>query len=172
MIFFNSLKHGHKQVHACALTPANSHFGSIFECLMTPMGGIGEFSRYNMLDRIQAFSMPQACWKTICIFIHNGWVWSLKLQQKCIWHIAAYMQLCICALCLLLYFTANVLLFPFMQIQYICISMSDICSHSWLCIYAADLYPSGSGSAVLDKYIQSQETKAIPTLFSLLALDQ
>lgn len=31
------------------------------ECLMTLRGGTGESSRYNMLDRIQVFSMPQAC---------------------------------------------------------------------------------------------------------------
>lgn len=43
---------------------------------------------------------------------------------------------------------------------------------NWLSIRAADFCPSGSGSSDLDKCIQSQETKVIPTLCSLLALDQ
>lgn len=92
------------------------------ECLMTLGGGIGESSRYNMLDQIQAFSVPQACWKTTCIIIHSRCVWSLKLQQKN--HLAhsslhAEEFLSICALCLWLLFDVSVLF---------CFSFS--CKHS------------------------------------------
>lgn len=117
------------------------------------------------------------------MYIYSLWV-CLVSQTATKMHLAhsnshAVVSLSICAL---YYLTANVLVSPF-PCKYIHIYMSQIVflhiteakrihSQSWLCIYAADLYPSGSGSAVLDKYIQSQETKTIPTLFSLLALDQ
>lgn len=52
------------------------------ERLMTLGGGVGESSRYNMLAGIQAFSIPRARWKTICIFIHGGCVRSHKQQWK------------------------------------------------------------------------------------------
>lgn len=158
------------------------------ECLMTLRGGTGESSRYNMLDEIQAFSIPRACWKTICILIHGGCVWSHKQKQKGNGHMEAYIWVCVgLSLC----FTVHALPFLYMQINlHLCHSPRLRCQHigraEHICstvitllylsncssIHAADLYPSGSAASDLDKYIPSQETKAIRTSCSLLALDQ
>lgn len=156
---------------------------------MTLGGGIGESSRYNMLDEIQAFSIPRACWNTICIFIFSGFVWSHRRRQKGGGPAEAHNAVtCVCVR-RLLYFTVHALRFLFIQI-YLCLCQclrlgylhlvvggggrihlqSGICNCS--SIHATDLYPPGSRSSDLDKYIQSQETKAIPPLCPLLALDQ
>lgn len=42
--------------------------------------------QYSMSERIQDFSIPRGCWKTLCIFIRSGCVWSHKQKQKGIGH--------------------------------------------------------------------------------------
>lgn len=145
--------------------------------------------QYSMLERIQDFSIPRARWKTVCIFIHSGCVWSHKQKKKKALGTCCRSLQCN-HVCLVLAFTVRALLFSFMQIflhqclrsrclrvvvgaDYIhsfAITSLYICNCS--SIRAADIYLSGSGSSDLDEYIQSQETQAIPTLCSLLALDQ
>lgn len=188
---YNNLRHAHK--HTLTLTHAHLltlilALSSTAECLMTLRGGIEDSSRYNMLDEIQAFSIPRACWKTIFIFIHSGCVWSHKQKQKGIRHTAAcnaIVCLSTCAQFIALLYCSR-FAFPFhANMSKFCSTLSvwqntctDLQSHCCisvsksLSIHATDLYPSGSGSFDLDKYIQSQETKVIPTLCSLLALDQ
>lgn len=72
----------HKHIHTRSTLTLILASSLTAECLMTLRGGIGESSRYNMLDGIQAFSIRRARWKTICIFIHSGCVRSHKQQQK------------------------------------------------------------------------------------------
>lgn len=83
----------HSHTHLLTLILAPS---STAECLMTPGGGIGESSRYNMLDKIQALSIPPRLLKDN-MYIHSRWVclWSHKQQQKGIRHVAAHMSSCV-----------------------------------------------------------------------------
>lgn len=127
---YNNLPHAHKHT----LSLSQTHLLTLIlaltltaECLMTLRGGIGESSRYNMLDKFQAFSIPRACWKTICIFIHSGCVWSHKQKQKVIGHIEAHSAtVCICVLGYCFTFLLMLCFYLFTQI-YLC-----FCHCLWL----------------------------------------
>ena len=111
----HSLSHTHAQLLTLILA-----LSLTAERLMTLGGGTGESSRYNMLDEIQAFSIPRACWNTICIFIFSGFVWSHRRRQKGGGPAEAHDAVARVGVRRLLYFTNHALRFLFIQI-YLCL---------------------------------------------------
>lgn len=157
---------------------------------MTPRGGTGESSRYNTVcwNGFRIFPFPEPAERQYVYLFTVGVSGHTSRNKKALGTCCRSLQ---CNhVCLVLAFTVRALLFSFMQIflhqclrsrclrivvgaDYIysfAITSLYICNCS--SIRAADIYLSGSGSSDLDEYIQSQETQAIPTLCSLLALDQ